>query len=69
MTQAEMVLNHLQECGTITPVTAFAEYGVLRLSAIIYNLRHSGYNISTLYQTRKNRHGHKVTYAVYKLEN
>lgn len=69
MTQAEMVLNHLQEGGTITPVTAFTEYGVLRLSAIIYNLRHSGYNISTLYQTSKNRYGHNVTYAVYKLEN
>ena len=33
--------------NTITPMEALTEYGSLRLSSIIYDLRKEGYNIRT----------------------
>lgn len=35
MTQTEQVLRHLQDYGSITPVEAMAEYGIMRLGARI----------------------------------
>ena len=68
-TQREMVLQYLQEFGEITPLDALREFGIMRLSVIIYNLKWKYfYSILTEYRTSKNRFGKKVTYAVYKLE-
>lgn len=70
MTQKEMVLDHLKNFHGITPLKALEEYGSLRLSAIIHELRHKdGYNIATNYITRKNRFGKSVTFAEYTLED
>lgn len=66
LSQREMVVRHLEEFGSINPLQAFADYGIMRLGAIIYNLRQEGYTISTELSTGRNRYGNQVHYAVYK---
>lgn len=45
MTDCETVLQHLFYHGTLTPAEAYRRYGILRLGARIYDLRHAGYDI------------------------
>jgi len=48
MTQETVILQHLMQHGSITSFEAIQLYGVTRLSAIIYTLRHKrGFNIAT----------------------
>jgi hypothetical protein len=61
----DRILYHLQNYGSITSWEAIKEYGVTRISAIIYNLREEGYSIETCYETAKNRYGDKIHYAKY----
>lgn len=66
LSQREMVVWHLEEFGSINPLQAFADYGIMRLGAIIYSLRQEGYIILTELSTGRNRFGNRVHYAVYK---
>lgn len=68
MTQTERILNHLRECGSITPLDALKEYGCMRLGARIYDLKRAGYQIESRIESRKNRNGERVTYARYSLK-
>ena len=68
MTQKELVLKHLQDFGSITNMDAFNEYGITRLSAVIFDLRDMGYRIKTNDETRVNRYGVTTTFARYTLE-
>lgn len=66
-TQYDRILNHLRTKGHITSLQAFRDYGISRLSAVIFNLRKDGYRIDKDFVTRPNRYGDKVTFAKYKL--
>lgn len=71
-TQINAVLWHLQNKGSITSWEAIKEYGATRLSAIIYNLRHTrGYTITGEDMTRTTRFGQTTTFTkyIYKKEN
>lgn len=68
MTQNEMILTHLQENGEITPLDAMREFGCMRLSARIADLRAQGYEIESNVKTTRNRYGHCTNYAVYSLK-
>lgn len=46
MTKKDMVLNHLKKYKNITPKEAYSDYGAMRLSAIIFELR-KNYKIDT----------------------
>ena len=62
-------MRHLKEEGSITSWEAFMEYGITRLSAIIYDLRHkSGMSIKADNVTRTNRYGNLVNFSKYSLE-
>lgn len=64
--QKKRVLKYMETNGSITPLDAMQLFGVMRLSAIIYDLRHSdGYNIETLKNDGVNRFGQATRYAVY----
>lgn len=71
-TQKERVLRYLIDHGSITPLDALREFGVMRLAAVIFELRDPygkyGYHIVTEYETAKNRYGENVAYARYVLE-
>ena len=67
-TQKMQVLKHLKNHKNgITSMTAFERYGITRLSGRIFELRQEGFEIVTDNVTVKNRFGHVVTYARYRL--
>ena len=45
--QKDMVLDHLKSGQAITPLEALQWFGAFRLSAIIYDLKKDGWDIST----------------------
>lgn len=68
MTQKEMVLSHLQKYGGITAAEAMSEYGIGRLSARIWDLRHDGVQIINDRQKSRNRYGKTVSFDRYRLD-
>lgn len=68
MTQNEKVLAHLQKYGTITPIEALSEYGIMRLASRVSDLKHDGYSVTKKIISRRNRDGETVRYAEYRLE-
>lgn len=67
MSQCNRVLQHLQAYGSITPLEAMQEYGIMRLGARIYDLKKMGYSIDSSMETGKNRYGESISYARYSL--
>lgn len=61
-TQKSLVLYHLKNQKSITSWEAITKYHITRLSAVIYDLRHEGYDIQT---TREHNDG--SNYARYTL--
>ena len=68
MTQYEKILDYMQRFGSITPLDAFKDLGIIRLSARIYDMRKDGITIYGKYETSKNRFGEKVRYMRYSLK-
>lgn len=68
MTQNEKILRHLKRYGTITPMEALQEYGIMRLASRITDLKKAGYRIVTDTVSGYNRFNEKVRYASYSLE-
>lgn len=69
MKQEERILKYMQDFGSITPLQALDDLGVMRLGARIYDLRRSGHTISRRMVTKKNRYGEAVSFAEYRLED
>lgn len=68
MTQTQAVLDWLMSGDSISSLEAFKELGITRLSAIIFNLRKKGYNITSEDEKTVNRFGSTVVFSRYKLE-
>ena len=68
LNQKQKVLRHLKEIGAITPVQAFFDYSIMRLAAVIFDLKEDGYNIKTTILKSENKFGDKISYGQYKLE-
>lgn len=65
-THADRIEQYIRERGSITSWEAIKEFGITRLSAVIYNLRYERkLDIETRYETMKNRYGDNVTFARY----
>ena len=64
MTQNEMLLHHMREHGSITTMEAFSLYGVTRISARVWEMRHAGHNVDKVMETNDNG----KTYARYFLK-
>ncbi len=68
-THLDRVEEYIKQRGSITSWEAIKEFGITRLSAVIYDLRNQrGLNIKTQYETMKNRYGDTVSFARYILE-
>ena len=69
ITQKTVILDHLKRFGSIEPLTALREYGVYRLSAVIFKLKHDGHAITTETTTSVSRiTGRPVHFAKYILQ-
>lgn len=67
LTQTKLILTHLLSAGSITPREAYNDYGIMRLGARIWDLKHMGYNIITEVETAYNRFGKPTRFAKYRL--
>ena len=65
--QRKAILEHLKNNKSITSKEAFVLYGATRLSAIIFDLRESGYSIITRMVDGTTRYGDSMKYAEYYL--
>ena len=68
MNQKELVIQYMNDFGSITTLEAFQDLGVTRLSARIKDLRDDGYIIASKRPNKKNRYGKKVSFNKYWLE-
>lgn len=67
LAQKEVVLRHLKENGSITSWEAVMEYGILRLSARISELRDEGHEIESVWVTKKMK-GETMRWVKYTLQ-
>lgn len=67
-TQHSRILRHLKDYGTLTSLEAMSEYGIMRLSARISELKAMGYYIKSELCKGKNRYGEPTRYAKYTLK-
>ena len=65
MTQADMVADHLNSFGSITPMEADQCYAITRLADVVYKLKKRGVRIKTVTEYGKNRFGRPVCWARY----
>lgn len=65
--QKNRVLQYLKVHGSITSMDAINCFGATRLSAIIFDLRHDGWNIETKFEKGCNRFGNETRYGRYYL--
>lgn len=67
LTQCNLILSHLREHGSITPLEAMREYGIMRLGARVWDLKKQGYKIGMSRESGLNRYGESTSYARYTL--
>lgn len=68
MTQCERILKYMRDFGSINPMQAMKDLGVMRLAARVADLKNAGYKISRRTVTGRNRYGNPVSFAEYRLE-
>lgn len=66
--QKEIVLNHIRSFGSITSQEAIYQYGITRLSDVVFKLKKDGYNIKSKLVEVKNRYGKSCHVSRYELE-
>lgn len=66
-TQKEMVLQHLENFGSITTWESYEDYGITRLPSRICELRQEGHEITGKMETKRNRYGRPVSFMRYEL--
>ena len=67
ITQCDKILRHLKDYGSINPLEALGNYGIMRLASRITDLKRRGYLISKEIKKSNNRYGETVRYAEYRL--
>ena len=65
MTQHEMILDYITEFGSITPMEAFGDLGITKLSTRISEMRKKGEKFKIEILKGKNRYGKPTRYARY----
>ena len=65
MSQYERILNYMNEFGSISPMEAFNDLGITKLSTRISEMRADGLEFHQEWEVRKNRYGEKVRYMRY----
>lgn len=66
-TQAQRVLDYMQEFGSITQLEALKDLGVMRLASRISDLKKDGYIIESKPEAVKNRWGENCYIKRYSL--
>ena len=67
LTQKDRIIRHLNDKGSITALEAMKEYGIMRLTSRICELKDEGYNIRSEFVSCKNRYNEPVSFSKYSL--
>ncbi len=68
LTQSMKIIKYMMDFGSITPIQAMQDLGVMRLAARISDIEAEGWEIIHERETGRNRYGEKTTYAKYSLK-
>lgn len=68
MTQTDRVWQYMMDFGSITPIEALMDLGVMRLGARIYDLEREGKKIIHEMVAAQNRYGQETHYSRYRPE-
>lgn len=66
MTQKERIRKYLDDYGSITPLEALRDLGVMRLGARIWEMQKAGEKIIRETECATNRYGQTTRYARYR---
>ena len=69
MTQKDRVVRHLKDKGSITSLEAMKEYGIMRLTSRVCELKNEGFLIRSEFVSSKNRYNEPVSFSKYSLMN
>ena len=69
ITQVERVANYIEEFGSINPLQALGDLGIMRLASRISDLKRMGVPIKKKMVEGRNRFGEKVCFAEYSFDN
>lgn len=67
ITQKEQIIDYLERNGSITPLQAEKELGIMRLASRIWDIQNSGYIVERRIVKGINRVGKVTKYAQYYL--
>lgn len=67
MTQKEMIIKYINDFGSISPLEALSDLGIIRLASRITDLKNDGVKIVKSMEKSKNRYGKAVHYARYRI--
>lgn len=67
MTQAERIKQYLIDFGSITPMEAFSDLGITKLSTRIGEMERAGEKFERQMEKSKNRYGEPTHYMRYRL--
>lgn len=65
--QTDRVLKYILDFGSINPLQALSDLGVMRLGARIFDLKKQGYAIESEMTESRNRYGDKVHFSTYRI--
>ena len=68
-TQKELILRYIKDFGSITPMEAFADLSITKLSTRISEMKKDGLRFKTETVKKKNRYGKTICFAKYSLED
>ena len=68
-TQNERVLDYITKFGSINPMQALSDLGVMRLARRISDIKRMGINVRKDMVHAKNRYGEDVCFARYSLDS
>ena len=65
MNQHKAIMDYLEAHGSITPMQAFSELGITKLSTRVSEMIRRGYRVRKIPTAGKNRYGENVRYMRY----
>lgn len=66
-TQNDLIIDYIEKFGSITPLDALRDLGVMRLASRISDLKKKGYPIVTKQEAVLTRYGTKTNVARYSM--
>lgn len=67
--QCELILQYLNDFGSITTFESYTELGITRLPSRIFDLKQQGYKFEEEWVSKKNRYGKMISFKKYILQN